>query len=188
MDKDSQVTKDDITILKQSTELMIRLQEYTQNQEIPEWLHNMEKIIFNTEGNMRISLEAANILIDLNLSSFTGNDIFKKIKKNFSEEEIDTSIISDIDNIIEKTGVNKTCHEVLMGKLYIILNDQKYQSYQKFIIDLLVKISKIDEKKFINIIENTFKFESNLKDSVKLFSDFWQLLNRMLISNDRLFG
>ena len=64
-----------------------------------------------------------------------------------------------------------------MGKLYIILNDQKYQSYQKFIIDLLVKISKIDEKKFVNIIENTFKFESNLKDSVKLFSDFWQLLN-----------
>ena len=177
LDKNSQVTKDDITILKQSTELMIRLQEYTQNEEIPEWLHNMEKIIFNTEGNMRISLEAANILIDLNLSSFTGNDIFKKIKKNFSEEEIDTSIISDIDNIIEKTGVNKICHEVLMGKLYIVSNDQKYQSYQKFIIDLLVKISKIDEKKFVNIIENTFRFESNLKDSVKLFSDFWQLLN-----------
>jgi len=177
LDKHSQVTKDDITILKQSTELMIRLQEYIQNEEIPEWVNNMKKIIFNTNGNMRISLEAANILIDLNLSSFTGNDIFKKIKKNFSEEEIDTSIISDIDNIIEKTGVNKTCHEVLMGKLYIILNDQKYQSYQKFIIDLLVKISKIDEKKFVNIIENTFKFESNLKESVKLFSDFWQLLN-----------
>ena len=126
---------------------------------------------------MKLSLEAANCLLDLNLSSFTGNEIYKKIKLNFSEEEIDSSMIKDIDSLITKTGVKKNCQELLMGKLYIILNDQNNQSFQKTIIELLIKISKIDEAKFINIIENTFNLKENLKDSLKLFSDFWQILN-----------
>ena len=175
--KDSQVTKNEITIFKQSTELMIRLQEYCENEEIPEWLQYFEKIIFNVNGNMKLSLEASNSLLDLNLTPFTGNEIYKKIKSNFSGQEIDSSIIGDLNEIIQKTGVNKTCHEILMGKLYIILNDQSNQSNQKFIIDLLIKISKLDKIKFVNIIANTFKLESSLKESLKLFSDFWQLLN-----------
>ena len=177
MKKDTQVTKNEITIFKQSTELMIRLQEYCESEEIPEWLQYIEKIIFNINGNMKLSLEAANCLLDLNLTPFTGNEIYKKIKSNFSGQEFDSSIVEDLFVIIEKTGVNKTCHEILMGKLYIILNDQRNQGNQKFIIDLLVKISKIDKIKFVNIIANTFKLESSLKESVKLFSDFWQLLN-----------
>ena len=60
-----------------------------------------------------------------------------------------------------------------MGKLYINLDDQ---SNRKEIIDIMIKISKLDQKKFINIMENTFKTESLLEDSLKFFSDFWQLL------------
>ena len=113
---------------------------------------------------MKLSLEAANCLLDLNLSSFTGNEIYKKIKLNFSEEEIDSSMIKDIDSLIAKTGVEKNCQDLLMGKLYTILNDQNNQSFQKTIIELLIKISKINEAKFINIIENTFNLKENLKD------------------------
>ena len=176
-DKNSQVIKNVILIFKQSTELMIRLQEYTQLNEIPEWIKNIEKIIFNVDGNMKLSLEASNCLLDLNLSSFTGNEIYQKIKLNFSEKEIDSSMIKDIDSLIAKTGVKKNCQELLMGKLYTILNDQNNQSFQKIIIELLIKISKINETKYINIIENTFNLKENLKDSLKLFSDFWQILN-----------
>ena len=44
-------------------------------------------------------------------------------------------------------------------------------------MSLLIKLSKLDQKKFVNIIENTFKLEVSLGNSIKLFSDFWQLLN-----------
>ena len=199
-EKNSQITKNEISIFRNSTELMIRLEEYSQNNEIPKWLLYVEKIIFDNNGNTRLSLEAANCLLDLNLSSFNEHEIYQIIKNNFIEKDIDSCNI-EMDNfteetqkdkknkkliepslinadylntIIKKTGVNKNCLELLMGKLYLILNDQ---SNQKVIIDLLVKISKIDKKKFINIMENTFKLEDSLEESVKLFSDFWQLLN-----------
>ena len=206
LEKNSQITKNEISIFKNSTELMIRLQEYSQNTEIPKWIMYIEKIIFDNNGNTKLSLEAANSLLDLNLSSFKDHEIYQIIKANFSLNDIDStniemdnfpeedtkdkksdkknkkrktiepSIINEdyLNTIIKKTGVNKNCHELLVGKLYLILNDQ---SNQKTIIDLLVKISKIDQQKFINIIENTFKLEDTLEESVKLFSDFWQLLN-----------
>ena len=172
----TQITKNEISIFRNLTELMIRLQEYSQNKELPEWVKYLEKIIFNNDVNIKLSLEAANSLLNLNLSSFNDHEIYKKIKNNFLEGEIDSSIIDTdyLNEIIAKTGVNKTYYELLMGKLYLILNDQ---SNQKFIIDLLVKISKLDQKKFISIMENTFNLEDSIKESVKLFSDFWQLLN-----------
>ena len=180
----SQITKNEITIFKNLTELMIRLQEYAQNKELPEWVKYLEKIIFNNDVHIKLSLEAANSLVDLNLSSFNDHEIYKLIKNNLLEGEIDSSII-DIDylnKIIQKTGVNKTFRELLIGKLFLIINDQ---SNQKFIIDLLVKISKLDQTKFISIMENTFNLEESLKESVKLFSDFWQLLNEYY--NDIIF-
>ena len=48
-----------------------------------------------------------------------------------------------------------------------------------------MKISKLDQTKFISIMENTFNLEESLKESVKLFSDFWQLLNEYY--NDIIF-
>ena len=68
--KESQITKDEMTIFRQSTEIMIRLQEYAQQSEIPEWIKFLQKIIFNKDGNMKLSLEAANYLLDINMSSF----------------------------------------------------------------------------------------------------------------------
>ena len=174
--KKSQITKNEISIFRNSTELMIRLQEYTPNTEIPPWVKYVEKIIFNINGNSTLSLEAANCLLDLNLSSFNEHEIYQIIKKNFVEQEIDSTIINpDYLNLItQKTNVNKNCQELLLGKLYINLDDQ---SNRKTIIELLIKLSKLDQKKFINIMENTFLIESSLEGSVKFFSDFWHLLN-----------
>ena len=172
----TQIAKNEITVFRNLTELMIRLQEYSQNKELPEWVKYLEKIIFNKDVNIKLSLDAANCLLNLNLSSFNDHEIYKIIKNNFLEGEIDSSIIDTdyLNEIVTKTGVNKTYRELLIGKLYLIINDQ---SNQKFIIDLLVKISKLDQNKFISILENTFSLEDSIKESVKLFSDFWQLLN-----------
>ena len=172
----SQITKNEISIFRNSTELMIRLQEYDSNTEFPPWVKYVEKIIFNNDGNSILSLEAAKCLLDLNLSSFKDHEIYQIIKKNFSQQDIDSLIInSEYLNIItKKTNVNKNCLELLMGKLYINLDDQ---SNRKTIIELLIKISQLNQKKFINIMENTFLIESSIEESVKFFSAFWHLLN-----------
>ena len=49
-----------MTIFRQSTEIMIRLQEYAQQTEVPKWILYLQKIIFDTKGNMKLSLEASN--------------------------------------------------------------------------------------------------------------------------------
>ena len=177
--QNQQITKNEKTIFKNSTELMIRLQEYVQSEDIPEWLYYIEKLIFKKGGNTELSLEAANSLLDLNLSSFKEHEIYLKIKNNFIEEKNDNVLAEIIDKetldtIIKKIGAKKNCQELLMGKLLLILDDQ---SNQRMIISLLVKLSKYNMNKFINIIENTFTFEETLEDSVKIFSDFWQILN-----------
>ena len=176
--KDSQITKDEMTIFRQSTEIMIRLQEYAQQCEIPEWIKFLQKIIFNKDGNMKLSLEAANYLLDMNMSSFNHHDIYNKIKDDFQNKEIDSDIIDEITlkELISKTGVQKNCHELLMGKLYLVLSNQ---SYQKYIMDLLIKIANINQVKFLNIIKNTFNLKNigSTQQSMKLYSDFWKLSN-----------
>ena len=172
----SQITKMEISYFRKSTELMIRLQEYIKSNDIPEWYYFLEKIIFKLNGNFKLSLEASKCLLDFNLSSFNDNEIYKKIKNNFLNEEINNSIINEeeYNNKFIKIGVNKTCYELLLGKLYIKVNEQ---INQETIIDLLVKIMRIDQERFIKILENTFKLKDYLEDNVKLFSDFWQFLN-----------
>ena len=176
--KDIQLTKNEITIFRQSTEIMIRLQEYAQQNEVPEWISYLEKIIFDSKGNIRLSLEASNYLLDMNMSSFNHHDIYNKIKNDFENKEIDSNIIDKeyLENLISKTGVQKNCHELLMGKFYLILSNQ---SYQKNIIDLLIKVANIDQVKFLNIIKNTFNLKNfdSTQQSMKLFSDFWKLSN-----------
>ena len=178
INKDSQITKDEMTIFRQSTEIIIRLQEYAQQSEVPEWILYLQKLIFNKDGNMKLSLEAANYLLDMNMSSFNHHDIYNKIKDNFQNKEIDLSIIDKeiLEDMISKTGVQKNCQELLMGKLYLVLSDQ---SHQKSIIDLLIKIANIDPVKFLNIIKNTFNLKNfdSTQQSMKLYSDFWKLSN-----------
>ena len=178
INKDSQITKNEMTIFKQSTQIIIRLQEYAQQKEVPQWVLSLQKLIFDININIKISLEAANYLLDMNMSSINHHDIYNKIKDDFQNKEIDLSIIDQkyLEDLINKTGVAKNCHELLMGKLYLILSDQ---SHQKNIIDLLIKIANIEQIKFLNIIKNTFNIKNfdSTQESMKLFSDFWKLSN-----------
>ena len=178
IEKNNQITKIVMNIFKQCTELMIRLEAYSQETELPQWINYLEKIIFNINGNLSLSLEAANYLLDLNLSTLSDYHIYKKIKNNFKNEEISNSIIDNdyLNFLIKKTGVQKNCFELLLAKLYLII---KEQSCQKIIIDLLMKIANLDKDKFINILSNTFNLENSDSDveSLKLFSDYWKLEN-----------
>ena len=119
----------------------------------------------------------------MNLSSSNENNIYKIIKDNFQNNEINSSVIeqNELENLIKKTGVKKNCFELLIAKFYLII---KEQSSQKKIIDLLIKIATIDQSKFINIISNTFNLNNMINsnndssvESVKLFNDFWKLTN-----------
>ena len=172
----NQITKMEISLFRKSTELMIRLQEYMKNTDIPEWYYFLEKIIFKNDINFKLSLEASKCLLDFNLSSFNDNEIYKKIKNNFLKEEVDSAIINEeeYNKKFVIIGVNKTCYELLLGKLYTKVNEQ---INQETIIDLLVKILKLDQERFLKVLENTFKLKDYLEDNVKLFSDFWQFLN-----------
>ena len=171
-----QITKMEISYFRKTTELMIRLQEYIKSDDIPEWYYFLEKIIFKTDGNFRLALEAAQCLLDFNLSSFNDKEIYKKIKSNFLNEEIDKTIINEeeYNKRLIKIGVNKTCYELLLGKLYDKVNEQ---INQEIIIHLLVKILRVNQEKFLKVLENSFNIKEYLEDNVKLFSDFWQFLN-----------
>ena len=187
IDKKTEITKSEMTIFRQFTELMIRLEIFSQNKEVPPWVICLKKIIFNYKGNLNLSLEASKFLLDLNITSANENNIYKIIKDDFQKKEIGTNVIDKtyLDNLIKKTGVKKNCFEVLMARLYLII---KEQNCQKTIIDLLIKIASLDQIKFTNILSNTFNLENYnnnssignsefLVESVKLFSDFWKLKN-----------
>ena len=188
INKESQITKNEMMIFQQSTEIMIRLQEYAQQKEVPDWISFLQKIIFDNNVNMKLSLEAANYLLDMNMSSFNHHEIYNKIKDDFQNKEIDEKIIDKktLDDLINKTKVNKNCHELLMSKLYLILSEQ---SHQKNVIDLLIKIANLDQIKFLNIIKNTFNMDNfnfnSIQQNMKLFSDFWKLCNEYY--NDLIF-
>ena len=176
---ENQISKFEIFLFKQCTELIIRLQEYSQEKEneIPKWVKYLEKIIFTINNkNILLSIEAANVFIDLNLSNSLKNNIFLKIKNNFKSEEIDKEIIEQpfIEEIIQKMKVQPICYELLLGKFYLISNNQ---SNLTMIMELLIKMSILDKNKFIQIINNTFKIEENLIQNIKLFSNFWKLAN-----------
>ena len=59
--KEMQVTKYEISIFKQCSELILRLQEYSKQDEIPLWVYYLEKLIFYPFVNLKISFEAANL-------------------------------------------------------------------------------------------------------------------------------
>ena len=185
IDKTTEITKSEMAIFRQCTELMIRLEEYAQHKGVPSWVTYLQKIIFNENGNLKLSLEAANYLLDLNISSINENKIYKIIRDNFQKDEINSNIIDKnyLEYLTQKIGVQKNCFELLIAKLYLII---KEQSCQKTIIDLLIKIASLDQIKFINILSNTFNLQNDninigtgdwLVESVKLFSDFWKLKN-----------
>ena len=176
---DNQVTKFEILLFRQCAELIIRLQEYSQEKEnqIPKWVKYLENIIFNTSyQNIILSIEAANILFDINLSSSLRNKIFLNIKKSFISEEIFSDIIeeSSIQEILHRISIQPNCFELSLAKFYLLSNKQ---SNQTMIMELLLKLYLIDKKKFVEIINNTFNSDENFIENIKLFNNFWKLLN-----------
>ena len=173
--KDMQITKYEEIIFIQCSELVLRLQEYCQQEELPIWIYYLEKIIFCTNINIKISLEAANFILDLVTSTFK-SEIFKKIKYNFYY-----SPVNNIENevlllITQKTGMHNNCYELLMGKLYLFLLEQKNQ---RTVINLLVKIINLNIDNFEYMVLNTLSFtnSNSLVEGIKLFSEFWKLTN-----------
>ena len=63
-----------------------------------------------------------------------------------------------------------------MGKLYLILIEQKNQ---RAVIDLLVKIIKLNIDNFEYMILNTLNSSNSnsIVEGIKLFSEFWKLAN-----------
>ena len=184
--KDMQITKYEINIFKQFTELILRLQEYCPRDEFPTWINFLQKIIFCKDINLQISLEAAQFLIDLYSSSFSDSEIFKKIRENLDKKELtENEIDNDVLKIIlQKTGAKNIFYELLMGKFYLILLEQ---NSQRGVIDLLVKIIKVNMKKFEEMVsftlgipeENKNISVTSLVDGIKLFNEFWKLTNEL---------
>ena len=176
--KEMQISKYEVSIFKHCSELVLRLQEYCQQDDVPLWIYYLENIIFDTNINIKISLEAANFILDLNSSSFNKSEIFQKIKYNFYYTPLHKSVIDEgvLSLILQKTGMHNNCYELLMGKLYLILIEQKNQ---RAVIDLLVKIIKLNIDNFEYMILNTLNSSNSnsIVEGIKLFSEFWKLAN-----------
>ena len=176
----NQVTNSDFILFRKCTELIIRLQEYSQMNEnqIPNWFKSLEKMIFYKENNnLRLSIEAANVLFDLNLSNSLKNNIFLKIKKYFTSENIDEEIVDKayIEEITKKIKVKPNCFELSFAKFYLLSNKQTHQT---LITELLLKMYLIDKTRFIEIIDNSLNIEDeSLAEHIKLFNNFWKLTN-----------
>jgi len=176
--KNMQITKYEINIFKQCSELVLRLTEYCQQGELPLWIYYLEKLIFTTDININISLEAADFILDLISSTFGNSEIFRIIKYYFYYIELPNSVIDDdvLQLINQKTGARNTCYELLMGKLYLLLLEQ---NNQRKVVDLIVKISKLDKQNFEYLVLNTISSNNfnSIVEGVKLFSEFWKLVN-----------
>ena len=181
--KNGQISKYEISFFRQISELTLRLQEYSQSEEneIPNWIKYLEKIIFNfkkknNKSENLLSIEAANILLDLNLSFSLNNKIYSNIRNNFHKENVDNQIIdmSSINNIVNKMKVKQNCYELLIGKYYLYSNKQTNININ---MDILLKLFYFDKNKFVDIIDNTLNIKENLDENIKLFSNFWKLSN-----------
>jgi hypothetical protein len=176
--KDMQITKYEVSIFKQCTELVLRLQEYSRQEGIPLWVYYLEKLIFYPTANIKISFEAAHFILDLYSSSFNNSETYENIKYNCYYNPLPESVIDKevLQLIIQKTGVQNNCYELLMGKLYLILLEQ---NNQRAVIDLLVKTAKLDIEKFEKMVLQTISFTNynSIVEGIKLFSEFWKLSN-----------
>ncbi len=172
-----QITRNEMRMFKQSTELLIRLQEYANQEIIPDWIFNIESFIF--KGNILLSLESSNYILDLIMHNFEDNcNIYQKIQNNLTKDDIKDNIINEesLKKLLSIGQVKKNFLELLLSKLWLLL---KEQSYQRKIIDLLIKIFQIDNAIFIKIIISTFSFKEYQMDveAIKNFTQFWKLSN-----------
>ena len=171
------ITKFDINFFKKSSILLIKLLEYNRNEhnEIPVSIECLEKLVLLKNNNILLLTEAINILIDLNMESSLKSDVYLKIKNNFKNKDIPKSLIEQNINI-KKMEVQPNCFEISLAKFYFLLKEKKNQ---KIIIDILLKMFKLDKDKFIQFINNTLNKndEDFLSENIRLFNYFWKLLN-----------
>ena len=125
INKNEQITHNKINFFKQSVELIIRLEEYSQQKEnlnIPDWLFDIEKIIFN--GHLNLSFESINDLLNILLTNFNENDeIYNKIKNYLKTEKITNDKIlkeKEIKNYLSKTNSNNNFFQIIICKLFLI--------------------------------------------------------------------
>ena len=92
------------------------------------------------------------------------------------ENEIDNDVLK---NIIQKTGTKNIFYELLLGKFYLSLLEQ---NNQRNVIDLLVKIIKVNNKRFEEMVFYTLNKTNSvtsLIEGIKLFNEFWKLTNEL---------
>ena len=72
--------------------------------------------------------------------------------------------------------VHPNCFEISLAKFFFLLNEK---NNQKMIIDILLKMFKLDKDKFIQIINNTLNEndDDDLSKNIILFNYFWKLSN-----------
>jgi hypothetical protein len=125
--------------------------------------------VFST--NIEFSLEAIDFLLDL-LMINSDNDVYSNIKYYLRSEDLDIDHVSK--NLIFQTTVQRNCCELSMAKLWLLLDEQ---SFQKKVVDLLIKFYRAEPQVFSNTISNTFAIndlDQNVT-AIKKFSQFWKL-------------
>ena len=131
-----QITRNEMRMFKQSTELLIRLQEYANQDKIPDWIFKIESFIF--KGKILLSLESSNYILDIIMQNFEDNcNIYRKIQNNLTKDDIK-------DNIINEESLKK-----LMS-----VGQVKKKLFRTFIIKIMVNVKRSNLSKknnrFIN--------------------------------------
>jgi hypothetical protein len=167
------LNKDDLKFFKKATELILATQEYSNIDTLPEWIIYLVKIVFCQD--IAFSLEGIYYLLDL-LMVNSENEVFTNIKYYLRSEEIDEESFTQTfsKRPFFQTGVQRNCCELSMAKLWLLLEEQ---SYQKNVIDLLIKFYRAEPHVFSNTISNTFAIndlEQNV-NAIRKFSQFWKL-------------
>ena len=169
------LSRTEMRTFKQATELIIRTQEYAQQEEVPQWLIYLEKATFGE--NIQLSLEGSHYIINLLLIELKGST-YNQIKDDIRRKEVDENVISKdkLERLISISRIKPNTAEILMAMLWSLIEDQ---ANQKTVIDLLITFSKTDLEIFINTIANTFvenDFDKNV-NAIKKFSQFWKCTN-----------
>ena len=174
--KDEKISFNEIKFFKQINEILIRLLEYT-NYNVDDnikFIYSLEQIIF--KGNYFFSYETSNFLIDILLCNFENNNlIYNKIKNTLLNENlIDVSVDEIINKIyIKNNKINNNFFELIFVFLYSNLNDQSKLKN----INLLKKLFKINQIKFIELIQNSLDEPLIQQENLKIFIQFWKSSN-----------
>ena len=173
--KEEKISFNEIKFFKQINEILIRLLEYTNynKDDNINFIYILEQIIF--KGNYILSYETSNFLIDILLCNFENNNlIYNKIKNILLNEKLIDISFEEINKIyIKNNKINNNFFEYIFVFLYSNLNDQSKLKN----INLLMKLFKINSKKFIELIKNSLDEPLIQQENLKIFIQFWKSSN-----------